>query len=345
MKKEKVKIGIIGLGRISKVHIDGYQNVEDSHLIAVADVNKKALTEISKVKGIPYPFSDYRKMLELKELDAVSICLPNFLHKQAAVDALEAGKHVLLEKPLALNALEGEEILKAAKRSQKKFMVAFNQRFREDMQVLKTFIMKGVLGKIYYAKTGWLRQSGVRGANTWFNTKSKSGGGTLIDIGVHMLDLTLWLMGNLKPVSVVGYTYAMYRDKLKNKKDERVPDVEDLAAAFIRLENGHTIILEVNRASYIEKEKIYLSISGTKGEAKIDPLRIFTHFHDRLVDITPRIKPPICDNTYHAEIKHFIECIRKDKEPLCTGEQGLVIMKILDAIYKSSRKEKEIKIE
>ena len=340
----KIRVGIIGMGRIGKHHLASYEKVEDAHIIAVADSNKDFLRGISETKNIPHIFLDYRDMLKLKEVDVVSICLPNFLHAPVTIDALKAGKHVLVEKPMALNASEAEEMVRAAKKARRKLMVGFNQRFREDVLVLKKFIAKGVLGDIYYARAGWLRRSGIMSG--WFAAKSKSGGGSLIDLGVHMLDLTLWLMGNPRPISVNGSVYTKFGHKL-NKKG-RVFDVEDFAVAFIRLENEATIILETSWASHIEKEKVYSSLLGTKGGAEFGPLRIYTSSHGESVDITPSV--PSWDiettgnNALDAEIKHFVRSVREDKEPVSPGKQGLVIMKVLDAIYQSAQEKTEIKI-
>jgi predicted dehydrogenase len=226
-------------------------------------------------------------------------------------------------------------------------MTAFNNRFRGDTQVLKRFIESGELGEIYYAKTGWIRRRGIPGFGGWFTTKAMSGGGPLIDLGVHMLDLCLWLMGNPKAVTVTGSTYAKFGPKSRGTGQFRSVDntggcdVEDLSAAFIRLDTGATVILEASWASNIEREKSYTTLMGTKGGSDLDPLRIYQEKQGVCVDITPA-----CPNVagHVMEIKHFVDCLVNGTELISTGEHGLEITRILHAIYKSAKENKEIKL-
>jgi predicted dehydrogenase len=196
--------------------------------------------------GVKNVFTDYREMLSMDGIDAVSVCVPNHLHSTMAIDAFEAGKHVICEKPLAITPAEGEAMVAAGKKAGKLFMTAFNNRFRGDTQLLKKMIESGELGDIYYAKTGWIRRKGIPGMGGWFTTKAKSGGGPLIDIGVHVLDLAMWLMGNPKAVTVSGSTYAQFGPKGEglggwgHAEENGTFDVEDLAAGFIRMDTGAT---------------------------------------------------------------------------------------------------------
>jgi predicted dehydrogenase len=262
-----------------------------------------------------------------------------------AIAAFEAGKHVICEKPLAMNPDEGAAMVAAAKKAGKLFMTGFNNRFRGDTQVLKKYIVSGALGDIYYAKTGWLRRKGAPGMGSWFTTKAASGGGPLIDLGVHMLDLTLWLMGCPKAVSVTGSTYAMFGPKGEGSGSWGTAvaggtyDVEDLAAAFIRLDSGATVILETSWISHIKQDVLYTNLMGTKGGAEFDPLRIYTDMQGGSVDLFPAFP----DQSGHMmEIRHFIDCLVNGTELIATGEQGLEITRILDAIYKSAAQGKEI---
>jgi len=343
-KLEKLGIGIIGVG-IGHLHIQGYVKCPEAQVLAVCDVNEERARRVAAEFGIPHVFTDYEEMLELDDIDAVSVCTPNYLHAPITIAAFEAGKHIICEKPLAITPEEGEAMVAAGKRAGKLFMTAFNNRFRGDTQVLKKFVEQGELGEIYYAKTGWLRRRGIPGMGGWFTTKSKSGGGPLIDLGVHVLDLTLWLMGNPKAVTVTGSTYAKFGQYGKGMgtwgtaEESGKCDVEDLAAAFIRLNTGATVVLETSWASNVGRDVVYTTLMGTKGGADVDPLRVYTEMHGALVDVTPSYPN---QSGHLMEIKHFVDCIVNGKEPISTGEHGLEVTRILDAIYKSAEQGREI---
>lgn len=338
-KKNTLKVGVVGTG-IGQLHIRGYQTIEGVKVVALVDLDKKRGKNVAEQYDIPHALMDYRDLMDIDEIEAVSVCTPNALHREVAVAALEAGKHVLCEKPLANNAVEGAKIVEAARKSGKKLMMAFNNRFRGDTGVLKRYVVAGDLGEIYYAKTGWVRRRGIPGFGTWFTTKALSGGGPLIDLGVHVLDLTLWLMGSPKARSVVGAAYAKFGPTQKLPKRRKATfDVEDLATAFIRLENGATVLLEASWASNVGTERVYSELMGTKGGAELPPLRIYQEKHGTLVNLEPQF-PQI--SGHEAEIVHFVECVRNDREPMATGEEGLEIMRILDAIYLSAETGKEV---
>jgi len=336
MKMDKVKVGVIGTG-IGSFHIRAYQKLPDVEVVAVVDLDPKRAKQIAQQYNIPRYFIDYSRLLKL-DIDAVSVCTPNFLHSEMTLAALKAGKHVLCEKPMAINAQDAEEMVKVARETGKKLMIAFCNRFRNHPQLLKRYIEDGELGEIYYAKTRWLRRKGIPGMGGWFTTKAMSGGGPLIDLGVHVLDLMLWLMGNPRAVSVTGATYNKFGSRIPLK--EGTFDVEDLACAFIRLEMGTSLFLEVSWASHIKEDAgINLSLFGTKGGAELWPLRIYTEKHGCFVDVEPRLEEV---SGYEAEIAHFVDCIVEDKEPMATPEQGLEVTRILDAIYSSAETGREV---
>jgi predicted dehydrogenase len=337
--KKKLRVGVIGLG-LGRHHLAGYMSNENVNVVGIADVNAELLRTVAQEYKIPNTYTSYRDLLKAQP-DLVTIALPNYLHAPAAIDALKAGVHVLCEKPMAMNAAEAQRMVNAAHNNKRYLMIALNNRFRAEAQVLKTLIEEDVLGEIYYAKTGWLRRRGIPGAGSWFTQKAKSGGGPLIDLGVHMIDLTRWLMGNPKPKSVLGATYAKFSDT-----EQGIIDVEDLATAFIKLEGGISLIAETSWASYVPSEGAYVKLIGTKGGAEIigDKLTIYTEMHGQQVDITPAYTPLSWGDCIAAEIAHLVTCIQEDKTPMSTGEQGVEMMKILEGIYKSSEQEKTIKI-
>lgn len=340
----KLGVGVIGVG-IGHLHLQGYAQCPEVDILAVADVNEERAQRVATEFGIPHVYKDYEQMLKLDGIDAVSVCTPNYLHAPMTIAAFEAGKHVICEKPLAITPEEGEAMVEAGKKAGKLFMTAFNNRFRGDTQLLKRYIEEGELGEIYYAKTGWLRRRGIPGFGGWFTTKCMSGGGPLIDLGVHVLDLALWLMGNPKAVTVTGTTYAKFGTMGEGaggygqKQDSGTCDVEDLASAFIRLDTGATLFLEASWASNVERERIYTTLVGTKGGADLDPLRVYSEMHGSLADITPSYPN---QSGHIMEIKHFVDCIVNGKELISTGEHGLEVTRILDAIYKSAEQGREI---
>ncbi len=260
----KVRVGVVGVG-IGRLHLEGYQKHPDAEIVALADVNEERARQTAKEFNVPQIFADYEKMLKEADLDAISVCTPNSLHAPVAIAAFQAGCHVICEKPIATSAKEGEKMVEAARAAGKIFMMAFNNRFRGDTQVLKKFIDDGVLGDIYYAKTGWLRRRGIPGIGGWFTTKAMSGGGPLIDLGVHVLDLALHLMGNPKPVSAYGSTYAEFGPKMPGGDKY---DVEDLASGLIKFQNGATVLVEASWASNIAQETAGLDVHQCPNQAR-----------------------------------------------------------------------------
>jgi predicted dehydrogenase len=338
-RDERIRVGIVGVG-IGAHHARGYSKCDGVEIVALCDLDTDRAQKVAEEYAVGKVFGDYQSMLAEAKPDAVSVCTPNALHAPVAIAALEAGCHVLCEKPLATNAKDGKRILDASRKAKGKFMIGMNNRFRGDTQLLKRFIEDGELGDIYYARCGWVRRNGIPGMGGWFTRKEMSGGGPLIDIGVHALDVTLYLMGNPKPVSVFGTTYAKFGPRGKGLGGWGVPvkggtfDVEDLAAAQIRFADGATLALEASWAQHIGADRMYAEVYGDKAGASLDPLRVHTEKYGRPMDITPSF-PNV--NGHEAEIVHFVECIREDKQPLATAEQALDVMKILDGIYESSR--------
>jgi predicted dehydrogenase len=334
-----IRVGIVGTG-IGRLHANGYKKCKDVEIRAFCDIDRERAERCAREYGARDVYTDYREMMNDSEIDAVSVCTPNALHAPVAIAAFEAGKHVICEKPIATNAEEGKAMVEAAKKAGKIFMMGFNNRFRGDTQLLKKCIEAGELGEIYYAKTGWIRRRGIPGLGGWFTTKSLSGGGPLIDLGVHVLDLTLWLMGNPKPTYVLGSSYAMFGPQMA-KEQGGTYDVEDLACGLVKLENGATIFVEASWQSHVERERVYTQLVGTKGGAEFDPLRIYTDVNGNHADI--QLQHPNLSG-HEMEIVHFVECIRENKTPIATGEHGVHIQLILDAIYKSTETGKGVEI-
>ncbi len=360
---DKLRIGIVGVGWPGQRHIEGYQKHPDAQIVALSDVNIEAAEQVKaqyNVDGARIS-GDYRDLLSDDDIDAVSICTPNFLHAPMAIDALDAGKHVLLEKPLAHTLADGERLAaKVAERPNQAFMIAFNNRYRPDSAVLKQEIEGGTLGRIYYAKTGWLRGAAEFTLRGWFTQRERSGGGPLIDLGVHMLDLTLWFMGNPRPVSVSGSVYSEFNQFLREHTGTDV-DVEDLATAFIKLDNGATVVLDVSWLSHIEQSNlVYAQLFGSKGGAKLErgggeDLKILTTAGSGAGRTTMVNAPQFntlsaqkpnfqLHESFRAEIADFVESVTQRRQPGATITHGLDILRVLDAIYRSAETGKEINL-
>lgn len=348
---KKVRVGVVGVG-IGRVHLDGYRKLSGSvEIVGICDLREDRARKAAEEFGAKHVFTDYNHLFALDQLDAVSVCTPNAFHAEVALAAIAAGKHVLCEKPMANTLANARQIVDAVRQNDKVFMMGMNNRFRGDTQVLKSFVERGDLGEIYYAKCGWVRRSGIPGFGGWFTTKSLSGGGPLIDIGVHALDVTMYLMGNPAPVSASGATYAKFGPRglgsggygtRPDPDKAKTYDVEDLATGLIKVDNGASLFLEASWASHIEKDRFYSTLHGTEGGADLEPLRIHTTMAGVQADISPHA-PNI--GGHEAEVAHFIDCIQQGKAPLSTAEQGLHVLQILDAIYRSSETGREIIIE
>lgn len=330
---KKVRAAVIGLG-MGRYHVSNFASCPECELVAVCDLDKDRLARVQGEFGVPRAVTEWEDVLAMEDVDVVAVALPNVFHKPVTIAAFETGKHVLCEKPLAMNAGEAKEMVAAGRKAGKYLMVHFNQRFAPETQWLKRYVSAGNLGEIYYAKTGWVRRRGLPGLGGWFTTMEKSGGGALIDIGVHALDLALWMLGFPKMTQVAGSVYAKF-GPAAGKRERKTFDVDDLAAALIKFDNGATLSLEASWASNIRGEEIYTELLGTKAgvrRSSSDGVSIYSEAVGGLVDSRPASFTVRCENPQ----AHFVHCIQKGEEPIATGEQGFEVMRILDAIYASA---------
>lgn len=353
---DKIKVAVIGTGNISKEHINGYLKNPNVELYAFCDINPDRLKMMAEKYGVSRTYTDKDVMLrELPEIDAVSVCTWNSQHAPCTIAALNAGCHVICEKPMATSADEARLMKEAADKNGKLLMIGFVRRFGNDCKILSDYIENGYFGDIYYGKATYLRRNGCPGG--WFGDKSRSAGGPLIDLGVHVIDLTRYLCGNPKPVSVYGVTY----DKLKNrpgikdkgpgytsasKGENDIFDVEDLASAMIRYDNGVVISIEAAFSLNIKKDEGKIELFGTKAGAKMDPeLEIYTELNGYMTDV--QLKTPTAlsfDGLFANEINHFVDCVMNGTECKSPAEDGITIMQILDAVYESARTGHEVLI-
>ncbi len=349
-----IKVGIIGCGGIANgKHMPSLKKVEDCEMVAFCDIIPERAEKAAKEFGTPDAkvYTDYKELLKDPEIEVVHVCTPNRAHSFITVDALEAGKHVMCEKPMAINSAEAKKMLDAAKRTGKKLSIGYQSRFRDDSQYMKAEAEAGTFGDIYYAKATALRR---RAVPTWgvFLNEYEQGGGPLIDIGTHALDLTLWIMNNYKPKYCVGTTYHKLNKDTEqgNAWGNWDPDkftVEDSAFGFVVMENGATIVLESAWAlNTLDVREAVTSVCGTLAGADMNNgLRINGIRHGRQYVLEPSFKAGGVafndgkkgDSMADREERLWIDAVRNNTEPVTLPEQAYCVTRILEGIYESAK--------
>ncbi|MWC27902.1 Gfo/Idh/MocA family protein [Paenibacillus sp. MMS18-CY102] len=350
-----IKIGVIGTGSISSLHLQAYSNNKQAKLAAICDINQERAKQTAKQYGVDKTYFDYRELLADPDIDAVSICTRNDTHAPISIAALEAGKHVLIEKPLARNVEEALAIQEAARRSGRILQVGFVRRYDPNVQLLQQFADQGEFGELYYAKASTIRRLGNPGG--WFADVTRSGGGPLIDIGVHAIDLCWYLMGrpNVRTVSANTYTRLGNRSNIQHLSfykaadyDANLNTVEDLANAIIRFDNGASLMVDVSYTLHAKQDEGSIRLYGEKGGFEIDPaIAIVTEKHNTILNIQPQTDSSAgfnADAAFGNEINHFIQCIATGAQPISPVEDGVAMTKILCAIYESAASGKEVQL-
>jgi len=334
-----VRVGVIGLG-IGKWHAESYQQTPGAELVALCDKDRRLLKRVGKDRGITRLYPQIDDILADPEVDAVSVCLPNYLHARVSVAAMERGKHVLCEKPLASTVRGGREILRGMRLTGRTCMVAMKFRFTPEAHVISDYLRRGELGEPYYGSTHYLRPiEGIpTGKQNWFVKKSRSGGGALIDNGVHLLDLNWYLMGCPAPIWAFGATYAKFGQEMEPIKDDF--NVEDFGCGLIKFSNGAAITLDNAWASMVDTTVIGLRVLGTKGGAPMWPFDIVQSRDGR----NASVKPPLEGLVVQTQFEHFVRCIQEGRPSVSPPEQGLTMLKMLEAIYLSQKRGKAVAI-
>ena len=339
----KLKAGVIGLG-MGYNHLRGYMTHPDVEVVAIADRQADRREKAQKEFNLDKLYVEGIDMIRNEKLDILSVAVPNNQHKELTIAGLKAGAHVLCEKPMAMNTAEAEEMLETAKKLNRQLGIDFSYRFTPQSRAMKALVEEGRLGEIYYARSVWLRRRGVPGgtssgfntegaSGSWFYDKKQSGGGPLIDLGVHRLDLALWMMGYPEPAWVMGSTYSKIAPALVKNYT-----VEDLACAMIKFRNGATLELDASWASNIkENEQMSTRDKGGIYQYNLDEgytydVEYYQEIEGKQYDC--KLHPPVPEvkSAFHM----FVEAVRDNKPFLATGEQGVTVMRLLDAIYESA---------
>lgn len=348
--KKKLRVAFIGAGGIAGTHMRCYAEMADVEMAAMADVSRTAMEKWAKQYGIPDSFTDYNLMLRKVRPDAVSVCTPNGLHAPATIAALRAGAHVIVEKPMAMNAKEAEAMIRAAKQARRKLVIGFQQRFDPKAQFIRRAVEDGALGRVLFGRVQALRR---RGIPNWgvFGRKELQGGGPLIDIGVHVLEVTHYVMGSPRPVLASGAAWTY----LGNRKsdvvcqwpnwDYKTYTVEDLAVGQIRFENGAVIHIESSFAAHIQENVWNFQLMGEKGGATWDPPVLARDQSGYMVNTSPGWLPKAdFGGIFGAKMRNFVEHVLYDAPTLAPAEHGLMVQKMLDALYASAEQGREVKI-
>ena len=348
-----LKVGIIGNGGIAHCHADGYAVLgERVELVACCDIAPGKAEKFAAEYGIKNYYDNCYDMLKNNELDLVSVCTWNSAHAECTIAALNAGCNVICEKPMAMNAEEAEEMKAAAEKNGKLLMIGFVRRHGSDAYEAKELVEKGSLGETYYAKASYLRRCGFPGG--WFGDKSRSGGGPLIDLGVHVIDLTRYIMGNPKPVTVFGATFDKIGArahveatawKSETKVEEPIFTVEDLATAMIRFDNGAVLSVEASFNLNLKHGTGDIQIFGDKAGLDLGEFELYTEYNNRIADIKLDGEHDFnFSRDFKREIKNFADAVEGKAECLATAEDGVELMRILDAVYLSAQTGRSVDI-
>ncbi|GKV70954.1 Gfo/Idh/MocA family protein [Pseudarthrobacter sp. NCCP-2145] len=358
---KELRVGVVGIGWAGQQHLMAYNGLDGVRIVALAGMEQDLRDSLQAEYSIPNAFADWKDMLEHGGLDAISVAVPTFLHAPIAIAALERGIHVLSEKPIARNAVEGQAMVDAARKAGRVLDVAFNHRRRGDIKALKGVIDDGGLGRPYYAKASWLRRSGIPTLGSWFTNPELAGGGPLADIGVHALDYALHLLGEPKVVAVSAATHSELGpqgrgggSRYSAQATSHAFEVEDFASAFLRLEGGGTLVIEASWATYRETDDLLdFTVYGTDGGAElkvqgapfppVGQLRVFTDKEGESADYVPPVLP---GRAHDAVVEDFITAVRGGEQAWGGHDGSLALYRaqIIDACYLSAREQREVRL-
>jgi predicted dehydrogenase len=343
------KVAFIGSGAIALTHMKYLKEIPGVQVVAAADVSKDSLERARSEYQISNVYSDYHDMLKHEtEIDAVDVCTPNALHAPATIAALEAGHHVMVEKPMAMNVPEAKAMLEASKKAKKHLIIWFQHRFEPRTKVIRDQIQSGAFGDILYVRCQALRR---RGIPNWgvFGRRELQGGGPMIDIGVHVIEMAHYAIGSPRPLSATGniWTYmGNHASKVLSawpNWDYKTYTVEDLAVGMIRFDTGAMMTIEASFVAHIEKDVWSFQVMGTKGGAVWDTSQIFTDEGGYMMNMTPTFIGKW--DHFQYKMRHFVEVCRDGRDCEAPAEHGLMVQKMLDGVYASADVGHEVRID
>jgi predicted dehydrogenase len=348
----EVRFGVVGAGQISHIACQEIRRHPHARVVAASDPHPERLASLRAAMGDLRTYSDNEALITDPDVDVVFIAAPNAFHAPLALFALEAGKHVLVEKPFATNAVDAAAVVELAARKGKLLSVAMNQRFFPQAQRVRELNLSGKLGRVYHAKAFWLRRTGIPKLGTWFSKKELAGGGALYDIGVHLLDLALFLMDRFEPVSVSGQVYTTFGQRGLgeggwgySEATHNEFDVDDAATALLRFADGATLTLDVSWAIHQkDPDRMNVVLHGDEGGAGCFPGELYRNGAEPGVYETATLASTPIAYPHANRFHNFIGALR-GTEALCVSpSQALSVQRILDAIYESSRRGGEVRL-
>jgi predicted dehydrogenase len=327
----KIKIALIGTGGISQIYrIPALKKFDEVDLVALCDIDETKAGFIADKYQVPKVYYDIQNLLKKEELDGIIICTPNGFHYPMALACLERSIPTFVEKPLALNESLARRLVEKALEKKTPLLVGMNNRFRNDVVLIKNFLQDNEIGIPFYIKAGWLKQWNRIPQQNWMTDPKMAGGGVVMDLGLPLIDLALWLLNKPRIRNVRTFSYNVALKK----------EVEDSALVVLETVDKITISVEVSWRLHLEKDMHYFHIFGEKGSAFLNPLRLNKEIHDNLINVTPKPvqnKTDLFKQTYENELKNFLKVIQGEEEAGSPGEDAIYMMHVLDAIYESEK--------
>ncbi len=330
MSDQSIRVGIVGSGVVAQIiHLPWLTRQEDIQVVALCETDVRKATMVAERFSIPGIYQDIEEMLNREALDVAFILTPTNMHLPMALLALKHNCHLFIEKPVARNAREAKKIADAARKANRHVMVGMQNRFRADVEPIKTFLDDNQLGDVFFVKTGWLQTGEKLDKSSWVFNKKIAGGGVLLDLGIQLIDLAWWINGKPKLMTVTASSTNIKKDL----------EVEDYLSAYMTFDNGMTLFGEFSWDFPIGKDRFYLDVYGKKGSGWLSPLRIQRLWRGQVLNITPDVKihpRSIFKKSYEAELNHFFEFLRGNENTLIsTIDEAVVVMEMIDQIYRA----------
>ncbi len=341
----RLRVAVVGCGvQAQLILLPALKNNPLIEIVALCDTDLRKLQLLAKRYQIRRCFTDFDQIKDESDINAVVIATPTYLHAPMVIAALENSKDVLCELPLATTSADAEQMLAVARKKKRRLMPCLATRLRDDVQVLKKHLQQGDLGKIYYAKTGWLRKKQDWATPNWQRSHGVTSDGAFLNLGSALLDTALYLTAPDQPVAITGKGVKHNEESLK-QETKSAPRTEDTAFALIRFESGLILTVEVGWSLLMEQDFVYFNLFGTKGAAVLNPLTIHKEIQGKLVNITPQIQTRgLWRNAYNRLINIWVDSLLKDEPPEISTSDALLINKIADAFQRSSETGTEIKL-
>ena len=333
--KPAIRIGVVGVGAIAQIaHIPVLSKMRGAQLVALCDNDRPKARSLADRFGVPDVFTDIEDLLEFDELDAVIISTPNHLHEPHVLSALQAGVHVLCERPLALTWRGVERLLTAAQRAEKKMAAALNHRFRSDVQALDRFLRGGELGRLTGVRAGHYQIK--KSLEGWRHRRAEAGGGAFFEYGLPLLDLALWLADFPEPLRVSA----------QMERGRGASAVEDSMFVYLECAQGMSLAFDVTWGYIGDEDRWWFEVLASRGNARLAPLRVVKEINGKPMDVSPggaAARESAFTQSYRAELAHFVAVLREEAEYEAPTEQ-VIVHRVAEAIYKSADEGKEIRL-